>query len=256
MEKFTRPLLIVMALLTFACNQQNEVAPQEDSIQLSEIISDNLSSIADGLRASQQTFSNTELVERLGRENLEITYGSDSDAINSYSNAFSSRNLQNARIEEQTVLSNEANEFLNQIVESANSSEHLKAYKNTLDVIDQSIINSELSDDEKTILRVQVISLQTSLTFVAENFDLFHPEAITDGRVSKEKEPVSEEDESWWDSWGKCAAGIVGGAGTEALAGCGIGAAAGLGIASIPGCGVGAIAGGIFGGLTGAAIFC
>ena len=51
----------------------------------------------------------------------------------------------------------------------------------------------------------------------------------------------------WWSCWGKCAAGIIGGAGTGALVGCGV--------ATI-GCGAGAIIGGIFGALVGAAASC
>lgn len=55
-----------------------------------------------------------------------------------------------------------------------------------------------------------------------------------------------------WENWGRCAAGIVGGAGTGALAGAGIAAIPTVGI----GAGVGAIAGGISGALTGAASAC
>lgn len=55
----------------------------------------------------------------------------------------------------------------------------------------------------------------------------------------------------WWDDWGQCAAGIVGGAGLGALEGGGIGAAAG-GL----GAGPGAVIGGIFGGIAGAAAAC
>ena len=51
----------------------------------------------------------------------------------------------------------------------------------------------------------------------------------------------------WWFCWGKCAAGIIGGAGTGALVGCGV--------ATI-GCGAGAVIGGIFGALVGAVASC
>ena len=47
-----------------------------------------------------------------------------------------------------------------------------------------------------------------------------------------------------WEDWGRCAAGIIGGAG--------LGALAGAGIASIPTCGIGAGAGAIIGGISGA----
>ena len=55
----------------------------------------------------------------------------------------------------------------------------------------------------------------------------------------------------WWASWGKCAAGILGGTGTGGLAGAGIGSVVpGLGTAA------GAVIGGISGGLTGAVAAC
>ncbi|MDO5077885.1 hypothetical protein [Corynebacterium sp.] len=65
--------------------------------------------------------------------------------------------------------------------------------------------------------------------------------------------------EGWWDDWGRCAAGTVGGTGTGAIAGAGT--AAGIGAVGGPwGVGAGAIgggiAGGISGGLTGAAASC
>lgn len=55
----------------------------------------------------------------------------------------------------------------------------------------------------------------------------------------------------WWGDWGKCAAGIAGGAGTEGLAGAGVGSA-------VPGIGTatGAAVGGVAGALTGAAAAC
>jgi hypothetical protein len=56
----------------------------------------------------------------------------------------------------------------------------------------------------------------------------------------------------WWNRWGRCAAGILGGAGIGALTGAGIAAIPTLGL-GVP---AGAIIGGISGGLTRAATFC
>lgn len=55
----------------------------------------------------------------------------------------------------------------------------------------------------------------------------------------------------WWGDWGKCAAGIAGGAGTEALGSAAVGSA-------VPGIGTatGAVVGGVAGALTGAATAC
>lgn len=55
----------------------------------------------------------------------------------------------------------------------------------------------------------------------------------------------------WWEDWGKCAAGIVGGAGLGALGGAATGSAV-----PVLGTTAGAIVGGISGGLSGAAAAC
>ena len=56
---------------------------------------------------------------------------------------------------------------------------------------------------------------------------------------------------NWWTSWGKCAAGILGGAGLGSLGG----AAAGSAV-PVLGTAAGAVAGAIAGGLSGAAAAC
>ena len=101
---------------------------------------------------------------------------------------------------------------------------------------------------------------------MASNFDLFHPEVLTNGKVAGDKAPpkkltrVDEHATGWWKSWGKCAAGIVGGAGSVGLGGF-LGGAA-VGTVTLPVVGtvsaavVGGVGGAIFGGLAGAASAC
>lgn len=66
--------------------------------------------------------------------------------------------------------------------------------------------------------------------------------------------------DGWWQDWGKCTAGIVGGAGAGATAGALGGEAAGAVmvpvIGSVPGAVIGAAGGIVFGGLSGAAASC
>lgn len=57
---------------------------------------------------------------------------------------------------------------------------------------------------------------------------------------------------SWWERFGKCVTGILGGVGTGALGGAAIGAIATVGIGVLPG----AVVGGIAGGLTAASNLC
>jgi len=56
---------------------------------------------------------------------------------------------------------------------------------------------------------------------------------------------------SWWSSWGKCAAGTLGGAITSGLAGAGVGSAV-----PVIGTTIGGVAGVIGGALVGAAASC
>lgn len=55
----------------------------------------------------------------------------------------------------------------------------------------------------------------------------------------------------WWDSWGRCTAGVVGGTGGGALAGAGVGTTV-----PVIGTTIGGVVGGVSGGLTGAAASC
>ena len=81
------------------------------------------------------------------------------------------------------------------------------------------------------------------------------------GANGKDEEKVEADDCSgWWDCWGRCAAGIVGGAGLGALGGAAVaggGSTVVLPIVGTVACGtVGAVAGGVFGGLAGASQSC
>src|SRR5690606_10464741 len=125
--------------------------------------------------------------------------------------------------------------------------------------------NDLLTSEEKNILEIQIYfssSFMEMLDIKSNQITLNEKKSIItygNGR-------------GWWDSWGECAAGVVGGYLTGGTAGCvgvgGLGAvvggAAGMGIGSVPGsvvggvggCIVGGVAGAIGGALTGAATFC
>lgn len=88
------------------------------------------------------------------------------------------------------------------------------------------------------------------------NITLAHLELGIQSAMASEESGGS----SWWDDWGKCAAGIVGGAGSGALAGAGVGGAGCTVVLPIIGtvaCGVvGGVVGGVSGGLLGAVAGC
>ena len=101
---------------------------------------------------------------------------------------------------------------------------------------------------------------------ISNRINLFHPEVLTNGKVAGDKAPpknltrVDEHASGWWKSWGKCAAGTIGGAGSGALAGAflpAVGCTVVLPVIGTVACGtVGDIVGGVSGGLLAAAEFC
>jgi hypothetical protein len=95
--------------------------------------------------------------------------------------------------------------------------------------------NNGVSDSEKDFLLAYIVSYEAALSFMSNNLDII---SVHNGG-------------GWWSSWGKCAAGILGGAGLGALTGAGAGS-----LLPAVGTTIGGIAGGIFGGLAGAATSC
>lgn len=112
----------------------------------------------------------------------------------------------------------------------------------------------QTEEDRQAALLFLTIHIET-INFIEENSDLIY--FGSDHSGSRINCPDCEE--SWWDSWGRCAAGTVGGTLTGALGGAGIGAGVGAalgGAPAAPGAIIGGIVGAIGGGLTGAAVSC
>lgn len=84
----TSILALTALILMFSCSQENDLTPKEAENELLEIITDNLTTVANGLRAASQTFNNTDFVAELSKQNLENRYHANSGAVSSYSQAF------------------------------------------------------------------------------------------------------------------------------------------------------------------------
>lgn len=78
--------------------------------------------------------------------------------------------------------------------------------------------------------------------------------------IAKERGSFSKLPDGWWESWGRCLAGILGGMGTGALtfglAGAAVGTIVLPVIGTVSAGVVGAVAAAVSGALTGAATFC
>ena len=137
----------------------------------------------------------------------------------------------------------------------SNISEEALHLVSELQQIDPSLFSSK--DDY--LASLMQIAVDSKPFITQEEFDSIEAAILISAEVIELKYGNDVETKgfkSWvkqqWEDWGRCAAGIVGGAG--------LGALAGAGIASIPTCGIragaGAIIGGISGALSGAAASC
>lgn len=133
---------------------------------------------------------------------------------------------------------------------------HLQALN---DELLQSVI---LTNNEKQSL-VNEIALMTSLVDWMEQKNEENQWVKRKNNVANDAQNVQPGDSNnlgWWDSWGKCAADIVGGIGSGGLGGAavgGVGCTVVLPIIGTVACGVvGGVIGGVSGGLLGAVVGC
>jgi len=137
----------------------------------------------------------------------------------------------------------ETNAFIDSVINDIEieriTSESPEKFISFLQTEFEQVVKSEVQFDNKELLLEYIISYKVAIEFISHNLD------IVGDSYGQNKAP------GWWDSWGKCAAGIIGGAGLGGLTGA---AAASV----IPGIGTvaGGVIGGISGALTGAATAC
>lgn len=129
------------------------------------------------------------------------------------------------------------NDFYQFTSELANNSNSLNELRENI----KKIINN--SNDEDEILKLVIWDCQLQILdfYASDNFRLSKVVKGPNGDLTSL---------GWWDSWGKCAAGIVGGAGLGGLSGAG---ATAITVVGIP---AGVVVGVIAGGLAGAAASC
>jgi len=115
--------------------------------------------------------------------------------------------------------------------------------------------DDSLSDEE----RIELITGKEFISFLDANSQAIE-EGLSENLIARSGDgesdeegdtDVQEDDGSWWDSWGKCAAATISGYGTGGLAGCATGAKVG-GVLGPKGALVGCAAGGAVGAISGA----
>jgi len=151
-----------------------------------------------------------------------------------------------------TDLSTSRAQLMNKIVNYSKVSTSASNYLSNLKLLEAEIYASGLTRMQKSEL----------LTLLVLNEEFVR---YLDGKVrqmvrSGDQVTPAMKCNGWWNCWGKCVAGTVGGAGLGVLTGAaygGVGCTMVLPVVGTVACGtVGAIAGGVFGGLAGAAAAC
>lgn len=149
----------------------------------------------------------------------------------------------------------EQNQILVQILENVKSniegSQSFEEFEERMNAIYGSELYSSLTDGYKTAVMSYGKTLTTTLKEIS-TID-FSKTRLGGGNVQAKCS-------GWWSCWGKCAAGIIGGAGSGALslglAGAGVGTVTLPLVGTVSGAALGAIGGAISGGLLGAAASC
>lgn len=144
-------------------------------------------------------------------------------------------------------------DLAHEIVRLSSTAVNESQYLKRLLSLKQEILAAGLSARETSALLTQITLNERFVYYLQQKHADFRPS-------SEDDEDEDEECSGWWSCWGKCAAGIVGGAGTGALtfgfAGAAIGTVTVPVVGTVSMAAVGAVAGGIAGGLAGAATSC
>lgn len=242
--------IILFAFTILSCEtdkiEDNVTTQKEIHLKNYELLSSKLksdfSSISKSIRKSRSDFGNTDLVINTARK----LYVNNPNELDIFNKAISQNQQKNAA---DSNLNNYLFNEVNLIINEASSFNNFESYASFLDVKFDEISNGEIDTQDKDYLLTYITVFKQTLLFIESNQDLFK------SKISK----IAEED-SWWDSWGQCAAAISGGAVTGAttlgLAGAAVGTVTLPVVGTVAAGTVGAVGGAIGGALTGAATGC
>ncbi|MDE0471331.1 MAG: hypothetical protein OXH57_05270 [Ekhidna sp.] len=234
----------------FSCeeNEQVESLKDDDSLNyasISKALKKNLDDLGEGMRKQNKSFNNESDLQNVS----SLVFFHDKDSKVAFQNNFERALLytdnNNVKARQQPnilIVSQYEYEKLIQVdllwKQSRKASDYVAGLKNLLQDIEDSDDSHKFPE-----LTLFVISQIVAHEFIGDNLDLFGLANIK-GREG-----------SWWGTWGKCIAGIVGGAGSLGLTGL-LGGSA-IGTVSLPVIGtasgalVGGVGGIIFGGIAG-----
>ncbi|WP_409151061.1 hypothetical protein [Sphingobacterium sp. BS-2] len=210
-------------LTTYSCNKDQEIENKDQNLSSKEL--------SDIDSYTKQIFVQLEEVSQRG--DFEAYYRSKENEI---SKALNTENLSSSFSNYLLAIQNSSS--------FSNSSDYLNHVRN---IVKEAKSNSSITNDE---LKSILIISKTMEDFVKYGESFENSGKYTEFKASARLTAAANAKQGWWDSWGKCAAGIIGGAGLGGLAG------AAVTTPTVVGIPIGTAVGVISGGLAGAAASC
>ncbi len=242
-KSFIGIIILSMSLIAFsACEKtKDQATDSKQYLELASAVTKGLTDIGNNLLVEKKTFNSKEDVIK----SAKLFFGDNSQSYNAFLSEYNNAQLKTTLVSSSFTdpeINNEINKISQALQNSEDPSSFIKFLKNEFDNVKA---NNNLQPENKDFLLKFIVTYQVSIEYLSNNLELV---ASTNGIVG---EKSSLQIESWWTSWGKCAAGILGGAGLGALTGLAAGS-----VVPALGTTAGAIIGGVAGGLLGAATAC
>jgi len=237
-SKLMIAVLVILGITAFmSCEKEksnSEIKIENKYSELALLVSNDLENIGQILREQKFTFSSQDIVISAA----ELHFSDEPEAYDAFVTAYD-KSIKNSYLKS-TVNNEVINTVIDEIEVGLINSSGSNEFINFLQVKFDEVSTSDMQLENKDFLLQYIVSYKTSIEFINNNLDI-----IVDQNIQLKST------KGWWDSWGRCAAGIVGGAGLGALGG----GAAGS-VIPVLGTTAGLIVGGIAGGLSGAAASC
>lgn len=230
--------MVMLGITAFmSCEKEESASEPKVENKYSELallVKNGLEDIGQNLREQKNTFDSQNIVILAAEQH----FSDEPKAYDAFLTAYE-KTIDNSYLKS-TVNNEVINPVIDEIelglINSSSSNEFINFLQSKFDEVS----TSEMQLENKDFLLQYIISYKISIEFIDSNLDII---ANQNGQLKSTQ--------GWWDSWGRCAAGIVGGAGLGALGG----GAAGS-VIPVLGTTAGLIIGGIAGGLSGAAASC
>jgi hypothetical protein len=237
-SKLIVAVMVIIGITAFlSCQKEesnSELNNENKYSELALMLKNDLEDIGQNLREQKSTFSSQDIVISAAEQQFSDDPKAYDAFLIAYDKAINNSYLKSTVNNE--VINTVIDEIEVGLINSSGSNEFINFLQSKFDEVS----TSQMQIENKDFLLQYIVSYKISIEFINNNLDII---AYQNSQLKSTQ--------GWWGSWGRCAAGIVGGAGLGALGG----GAAGS-VIPVLGTTAGLIVGGIAGGLSGAAASC